>query len=116
VFDDLRAETHADTAGRAMTLSLRRGNASDAAAVGDICYRAFKAIADQHNFLPDFPNPDSAIGLLTLLIGHPNSLTRSPNSTARSPAATSWTSAIRSPVWDRSRSIQHYKTSVSAAP
>jgi GNAT superfamily N-acetyltransferase len=54
-----------------MTLSLRRGNASDAAAVGEICYRAFKAIADQHNFQPDFPNADSAIGLLAMLIGHP---------------------------------------------
>jgi GNAT superfamily N-acetyltransferase len=50
---------------------LRRGNASDADAVGDICYRAFKAIADQHNFPPDFPNPDSAVGLLAMLIGHP---------------------------------------------
>jgi GNAT superfamily N-acetyltransferase len=54
-----------------MTLSLRRGNASDAAAIGEICYRAFKAIADQHNFQPDFPNADSAIALLAMLIGHP---------------------------------------------
>jgi GNAT superfamily N-acetyltransferase len=50
---------------------LRRGDSSDAAAVGEICHRAFKAIADQHNFTPDFPNPDSAIGFLTMLIGHP---------------------------------------------
>jgi GNAT superfamily N-acetyltransferase len=50
---------------------LRRGNASDAAAVGEICYGAFKAIADEHNFPADFPNPDTAIGLLTMLIGHP---------------------------------------------
>jgi GNAT superfamily N-acetyltransferase len=54
-----------------MSLSLRRGNASDATAAGEICYRAFKAIADQHNFPPDFPNADSAIGLLAMLIGHP---------------------------------------------
>jgi predicted N-acetyltransferase YhbS len=54
-----------------VTLSLRRGKPSDAAAVGEICYRAFKAIADEHNFLADFPNPDSAISLLTMLIGHP---------------------------------------------
>jgi GNAT superfamily N-acetyltransferase len=53
-----------------MTLSLRRGTASDAATIGDICYRAFKAIADQHNFPRDFPDPDSAIGFLTMLIGH----------------------------------------------
>jgi GNAT superfamily N-acetyltransferase len=54
-----------------VTLYLRRGNASDAGAVGEICYGAFKAIADQHNFPPDFPNPSSAIGLLAMLIGHP---------------------------------------------
>jgi hypothetical protein len=54
-----------------VTIYLRRGNASDADAVGEICYGAFKAIADQHNFPPDFPNPDSAIGLLAMLIGHP---------------------------------------------
>lgn len=53
-----------------MTLSLRRGNATDAAAVGEICYGAFKAIADEHNFPADFPNPESAIGLLGMLIGH----------------------------------------------
>jgi len=54
-----------------MTLSVRRGNRSDAAAVGVICHQAFKAIADQHNFPPDFPTADAAIGFLGALIGHP---------------------------------------------
>jgi predicted N-acetyltransferase YhbS len=49
---------------------VRRGKESDAAAVGEICYRAFKAIADQHNYPPDFPNADAAIGFLATLIGH----------------------------------------------
>ncbi len=53
-----------------MTVSLRRGNASDAAAIGNICYRAFKVIADKHNFQPDFPNPDIASDLHSALIGH----------------------------------------------
>jgi GNAT superfamily N-acetyltransferase len=53
-----------------MTVSVRRGNGSDAATVGEICYKAFKAIADEHNYLPDFPSPDIAIGLLKGLIGH----------------------------------------------
>ena len=53
-----------------MTLSFRRGNPSDGPAVGDICYRAFKAISEQHGFTPDFPDPDSAVGLLSMLIGH----------------------------------------------
>jgi GNAT superfamily N-acetyltransferase len=54
-----------------MTLSVRRSKGSDAAAVGEICYRAFKAIADKHNFPPDFPSADAAIGLLTSLVNHP---------------------------------------------
>jgi predicted N-acetyltransferase YhbS len=53
-----------------VTLSVRSSNGSDAAAVGDICYRAFKAIADQHNFPPDFPDAGAAIGFLATLIGH----------------------------------------------
>ncbi len=47
-----------------MILSLRRAEAADAAAVGDICYRAFKAVADAHRFPPDFPSVDVATALL----------------------------------------------------
>lgn len=47
-----------------MKISLRPGNAADANACGEICYQAFKDIADKHNFPPDFPNPESAIGLM----------------------------------------------------
>ena len=54
-----------------MTLQLRRGQASDAASAGDICYRAFKAIADEHGFPPDFPSPGMAAGVLTGMIAHP---------------------------------------------
>ena len=53
-----------------MTLHLRKGEAADAAAVGDICYRAFKAVAEEHNFRPDFPSPDMAAALLAGLISH----------------------------------------------
>jgi predicted N-acetyltransferase YhbS len=54
-----------------MTLKLRRGEAADAPAIGDICYRAFKTIADAHNFPPDFPSPQAAAGMASALIGHP---------------------------------------------
>ncbi len=47
-----------------MILSLRRAEAADAAAVGEICYRAFKAVADAHRFPPDFPSVDVATALL----------------------------------------------------
>jgi predicted N-acetyltransferase YhbS len=53
-----------------VTLSIRRADPSDAAALGEICYRAFKAIADEHNFPPDFPNPGAATGMLGALIRH----------------------------------------------
>ncbi|HUO67300.1 MAG TPA: GNAT family N-acetyltransferase, partial [Gammaproteobacteria bacterium] len=51
-------------------MSIRRGQPSDAAALGDICYRAFKAIADEHNFPPDVPSPEIAAGLLGAFIAH----------------------------------------------
>src|SRR3954467_9121418 len=53
-----------------MPLTLRRSRPDDAAAAGDICYRAFKTIAEAHNFLPDFPSPEVAAGLLSGLMRH----------------------------------------------
>lgn len=53
-----------------MTVILRKGEAADASAVGDICYRAFKAIAESHHFTPDFPNADLASSMLAGLISH----------------------------------------------
>lgn len=53
-----------------MILTLRRAGTGDAAAVGDICYRAFKAIADAHRFPPDLPNADVATALLTGFLSH----------------------------------------------
>jgi len=49
---------------------LRKGQEADASAAGAICYRAFKAIAEAHNFPPDFPSPEIAAGLLSGLIAH----------------------------------------------
>jgi len=50
--------------------SIRRGRTSDAAVLGDICYRAFKTIAEAHNFPADVPSPEVAAGLLGTLIAH----------------------------------------------
>ena len=47
-----------------MNLVFRAGRASDASACGAICYEAFKAISDKHNFPTDFPNPEAAIELM----------------------------------------------------
>jgi predicted N-acetyltransferase YhbS len=56
--------------GDKMALGLRRAEKGDVAAIGDICYRAFKTIAEAHHFPPDFPSPEIAAGLLASLIGH----------------------------------------------
>ena len=53
-----------------MNLHIRRGAQADAPIIGDICYRAFKALADKHNFQPDFPSPDAAANALGGLIAH----------------------------------------------
>jgi GNAT superfamily N-acetyltransferase len=47
---------------------LRAGRFEDAESCGSICYGAFKAIADQHNFPPDFPSPEIAVGLVASLL------------------------------------------------
>ncbi|MDX6384589.1 MAG: hypothetical protein QOK48_2162 [Blastocatellia bacterium] len=38
-----------------MNIILRPGTPDDARACGVICYEAFRAIGDQHNFPPTFP-------------------------------------------------------------
>ena len=43
---------------------MRPGNPEDARACGAICYKAFKAIADEHHFPPDFPDTEMAVGLM----------------------------------------------------
>jgi GNAT superfamily N-acetyltransferase len=47
-----------------MTHTLRPIAPADAPEAGRICHDAFKAIAGQHNFPPDFPDPDIAIALV----------------------------------------------------
>ena len=54
-----------------MNVTLRPGNAEDAQRCGAICYEAFKTIAEQHNFPPDFPSPEVATALLAGLLAHP---------------------------------------------
>jgi predicted N-acetyltransferase YhbS len=51
-----------------MNIGFRAGNPDDAEACGSICYEAFKAIADQHNFPPDFSDRETAVGLLSQLL------------------------------------------------
>jgi predicted N-acetyltransferase YhbS len=55
-----------------MNITLRRGTLEDAKRCGEICHSAFKAIAEQHNFPPDFPSPEVAIAFLSELLVHPH--------------------------------------------
>jgi len=55
-----------------MSITLRPGAPADATICGPICYHAFKSINDAHNFPPDFPSPEIATGVLSMLLSHPN--------------------------------------------
>ncbi|HEX2647714.1 MAG TPA: GNAT family N-acetyltransferase [Candidatus Dormibacteraeota bacterium] len=54
-----------------MDLILRRARPDDAAECGRIMYEAFKSIADQHNFAPDFSSRDEGVAVAVALIAHP---------------------------------------------
>lgn len=54
-----------------MDLKLRPGTPGDAEVCASVCYKAFSTIADEHNFPPDFPTPEVAAGLLSMLLNHP---------------------------------------------
>ena len=53
-----------------MKLRLRPAVAADAAALGDICFRAFHTLATAHGFAPDFPNAEVAAGMMQRLADH----------------------------------------------
>src|SRR5882724_11013306 len=52
-----------------MSIVLRLARPEDADACGKICYEAFRAIAEDHGFVPDFPNAEGPKGLFTHVIG-----------------------------------------------
>jgi hypothetical protein len=51
-----------------MSVQLRLARPDDATACGTICYNAFRSVAEQHGFLPDFPNVDIPTGLFEHVI------------------------------------------------
>lgn len=52
-------------------LALRQATPEDSSVCGEICYKAFCKINAEHNFPCDFPDPDRAIGLLTMMFNSP---------------------------------------------
>ena len=53
-----------------MAVSIRPIKPADVPEAARICHDAFRAIAAQHNFPPDFPGPAAAADLLAFLSGH----------------------------------------------
>lgn len=51
-----------------LNVTYRPGRPHDADRCGAICYEAFRAIADAHNFPPDFPDSAAAAGLMSQLL------------------------------------------------
>jgi predicted N-acetyltransferase YhbS len=51
-----------------MKITLRPGRPDDAQRCGLICYEAFKNIAEQHGFPPDFPSAEVGAGLMSSLL------------------------------------------------
>ena len=49
----------------------RDANEADAQSCGRILYDAFKILGEKHNFPPDFPSPEAAAGVVSMLIGDP---------------------------------------------
>jgi predicted N-acetyltransferase YhbS len=55
-----------------MSIKLRPGKPEDAMQCGKICYDAFKTIAEEHNFPPDFLSPELATTMLSEFLAHPH--------------------------------------------
>jgi GNAT superfamily N-acetyltransferase len=53
------------------SVAIRRASAADAEVCGRICFEAFTALSNRHNFPPDFPAPEVSIGMLSMMFSHP---------------------------------------------
>ena len=53
------------------TLTIRRAQPADVEVCGHICYNAFTTLNKHHNFPPDFPSPDVAIEVISMMFSHP---------------------------------------------
>jgi hypothetical protein len=56
----------------AETLTIRRAMPEDAPVCGQICYDAFSAINQAHNFPCDFPGPEVTTGVLSMMFSAPD--------------------------------------------
>ena len=54
-----------------MAITVRPADVADTEKCGDILYRAFQTIAENHNFPCDVPSVEAATGMLTMLVADP---------------------------------------------
>lgn len=59
------------TAAAHQGVTIRRAQSSDAEVCGHICYEAFTRLNQHHNFPPDFPSPEVAVGVLASMFSNP---------------------------------------------
>jgi hypothetical protein len=84
----------------------------DARVCGAIAYEAFKSIAEEHNFPPDFPSPENAVMVLSFLLANPGFYKVVAEHDGRVVAAIFLTSAIQSPASDRLPSTLRYNRAI----
>lgn len=53
-----------------MDVFIREARSSDASECGRICYQAFTTVATEHGFSPDFPDVQTAVRLVSMLLDH----------------------------------------------
>ena len=54
-----------------MAITIRRAEAADAGACGEIAYRAFQTLHDHHNFPRPYPSVEVATGVLSTVLANP---------------------------------------------
>ncbi len=54
-------------------IAVRIATKEDASVCGRICYEAFSTISRAHGFPPDFPDPEAATGVLSMMFSSPDS-------------------------------------------
>jgi GNAT superfamily N-acetyltransferase len=52
------------------SITVRRAKPEDAIVCGRVCFDAFYRISTNHGFPPDFPSPEVAVGLLSMMFSH----------------------------------------------
>src|SRR5215470_7090751 len=55
-----------------LAVVIRRATPEDAAVCGRIGFEAFATLANKHNFPPDFPAPEHATHVLSMMFAHPS--------------------------------------------